>query len=227
MDIDLIRSGCLADKEVGGRSEVDGELIIRRFCNQGRRMSYHHWQMRSGILCGPGPPGCRRRNFILRYILTKYLSDAGVQWGAAPAVKVFGGCKPQLDKILGILVEGHIDTCLGIFHEYETKNLKAWDTNGFVGSCLRWVDASLSSLEFSWEQIFLGKQFSSPGCAASVCKSLKSLKGVQLEKATESMTESVETPCRQRCPTHGSDDVFANVHFTIISETLPCFPKMF
>lgn len=41
-------------------------------------------------------------------------------------------------------------------------------------------------------------------------ESLKSLQGDLLEKATESVTETIETPSHQRRPTRGSDDVLAD-----------------
>lgn len=41
-------------------------------------------------------------------------------------------------------------------------------------------------------------------------ESLKSLQGDLLEKATESVSETVETPSHQRRPTRGSDDVMAD-----------------
>lgn len=151
---------------------------------------------------------------MIRTAAVNYLLDAGVQWGSAPAVKgvrdssvellhslvavhaeVFGGCTPQLDKILGILVEGLIDTFLGLFHEYETKNLKALDTNGFCQLML----------ELEYFETILNPYFT-----RDARESLKSLQGVLLEKATESVTESVETPSHQRRPTRGSDDVLAD-----------------
>ncbi|KAI7996921.1 Exocyst complex component SEC5A [Camellia lanceoleosa] len=77
-----------------------------------------------------------------------YLLDSGVQWGEEPAVKgvrdaaiellhtlvavhaeVFAQ-KPLLDKTLGILVEGLIDTFLSLFHENKTKDLRSLDANG-------------------------------------------------------------------------------------------------
>ncbi|KAL2519898.1 Exocyst complex component SEC5A [Forsythia ovata] len=150
----------------------------------------------------------------IRTAAVNYLLDAGVQWGAAPAVKgvrdstvellhalvavhaeVFGGCKPQLDKILGILVEGLLDTFLGLFHEYESTNLKALDANGFCQLML----------ELEYVETILNPYFSH-----DARESLKSLQGVLLEKATESVTESVETPSHQRRPTRGSDDVLTD-----------------
>ena len=46
-------------------------------------------------------------------------------------MQVFAGAKPLLDKTLGILVEGLIDTFISIFHENELKDLKSLDANGF------------------------------------------------------------------------------------------------
>ncbi|XP_039071383.1 exocyst complex component SEC5A-like isoform X2 [Hibiscus syriacus] len=87
---------------------------------------------------------------LIRTAATNYLLDSGVQWGSAPAVKgvrdaavellhtlvavhaeVFAGAKPLLDKTLGILVEGLIDTLISLFHENESKDLGSLDTNGF------------------------------------------------------------------------------------------------
>lgn len=45
--------------------------------------------------------------------------------------QVFAGAKPLLDKTLGILVEGLIDTFISIFRENEATDLSALDTNGF------------------------------------------------------------------------------------------------
>lgn len=47
------------------------------------------------------------------------------------SLQVFAGCKLLLDKTLGILVEGLIDTFLSLFHENKTKDLRALDSNGF------------------------------------------------------------------------------------------------
>ncbi|KAG4397823.1 hypothetical protein GLYMA_10G217200v4 [Glycine max] len=87
---------------------------------------------------------------LIRSAAMNYLLHSGIQWGAAPAVKgvrdaavellhtlvavhaeVFAGAKPLLDKTLGILVEGLIDTFISIFHENEATDLSALDTNGF------------------------------------------------------------------------------------------------
>ncbi|KAG2698595.1 hypothetical protein I3760_07G158100 [Carya illinoinensis] len=133
---------------------------------------------------------------LIRTAAVNYLLDSGIQWGAAPAVKgvrdaavellhtmvavhaeVFAGAKRLLDKTLGILVEGLIDTFLSLFHENKTKDLRSLDANGFC-------------------QLML--------------ESLKSLQGVLLEKATESMTEAVENPGHNRRPTRGSEDALTD-----------------
>lgn len=58
-------------------------------------------------------------------------------------VQVFSGCKPLLDKTLGVLVEGLIDTLLSIFHENESKELRSLDANGFcqlmLEVCVFWL----------------------------------------------------------------------------------------
>ncbi|KAL0432279.1 UNVERIFIED_CONTAM: Exocyst complex component SEC5A [Sesamum latifolium] len=129
---------------------------------------------------------------LIRSAAVNYLLDAGVQWGAAPAVKgvrdvavdllhtlvavhaeVFAGCKPLLDKTLGILVEGLIDIFLGLFNENKTKDLRALDPNGF----------SQLMLERFMEQ---------------VCP---------IGKGNRTVTEPVETPSHQRRATRGIDDV--------------------
>lgn len=46
-------------------------------------------------------------------------------------MQVFSGCKPLLDKVLGILVEGLIDILLGLFNENKTTDLRALDPSGF------------------------------------------------------------------------------------------------
>ncbi|XP_073305161.1 exocyst complex component SEC5A-like isoform X2 [Primulina huaijiensis] len=98
---------------------------------------------------------------LIRAAAVNYLLDAGVQWAAAPAVKgvrdatvellhtlvsvhaeVFAGCKPLLDKTLGILVEGLIDIFLGLFNENKSKDLRALDTNGF---CQLMLESSTGS----------------------------------------------------------------------------------
>ncbi|KAJ6954089.1 exocyst complex component SEC5B-like [Populus alba x Populus x berolinensis] len=134
--------------------------------------------------------------------------------GAAPAVKgvrdaavellhtlvavhseVFAGAKPLLDKTLGILVEGLIDTFLSLFHENKSKDLRSLDANGFCQLMLE--------LEY-FETIL------NPYLTPDARESLKSLQGVLLEKATENVTEAVENPGHQRRPTRGSEDALAD-----------------
>ncbi|KAL3504465.1 hypothetical protein ACH5RR_034306 [Cinchona calisaya] len=151
---------------------------------------------------------------LIRTAAVNYFLDAGIQWGGAPTVKgvrdatmellhtlvavhaeVFAGCKPLLDKTLGILVEGLIDTFLSLFHENKTKDFRALDANGFCQLML----------ELEYFETILNPYFTS-----DARESLKSLQGDLLEKATESVTETVETPSHQRRPTRGSDDVLAD-----------------
>ncbi|PHT83962.1 Exocyst complex component SEC5B [Capsicum annuum] len=148
---------------------------------------------------------------LIRTAAINYFLD-GVQWGAAPAVKgvrdaavellhtlvavhaeVFAGCKPLLDKTLGILVEGLIDTFLSLFHENQDKDLRALDANGFCQLML----------ELDYFETILNPYFTH-----ETRESLKTLQGVLLEKATESVAEATETPTHNRRPTRGSDDVF-------------------
>ncbi|XP_048226589.1 exocyst complex component SEC5A isoform X2 [Ricinus communis] len=87
---------------------------------------------------------------MVRTAAMNYLLNSGVQWGATPAVKgvrdaavellhtlvavhseVFAGAKPLLDKTLGILVEGLIDTFLSLLYENKSKDLRSLDSNGF------------------------------------------------------------------------------------------------
>lgn len=151
---------------------------------------------------------------LIRTAAVNYLLDAGTQWGAAPVVKgvrdasvellhtlvsvhaeVFAGCKPLLDKTLGILVEGLIDTFLSLFHENQDKELRALDANGFCQLML----------ELEYFETILNQYFT-----PDARESLKSLQGDLLEKATESASETIETPSHRRRPTRGSDDVLAD-----------------
>jgi len=50
-----------------------------------------------------------------------------------------------LDKTLGILVEGLIDTFISIFHENEATDLSAIDTNGF---CQLMLEVSFSTAAY-------------------------------------------------------------------------------
>ncbi|XP_052200821.1 exocyst complex component SEC5A-like isoform X2 [Diospyros lotus] len=151
---------------------------------------------------------------LTRMAAMNYLLDSGFQWGAAHAVKgvrdaavellhtmvavhaeVFAGCKPLLDKILGILVEGLIDTLLSLFHENKTKDLRSLDANGFCQLML----------ELEYFEIILNPYFTH-----EARESLTSLRGVLLEKATESVSESIETPSHHRRPTRGSEDALSD-----------------
>ena len=63
-----------------------------------------------------------------------------------PSLQVFSGCKPLLDKTLGIVVEGLVDTFLSLFHEYKTKDLRLLDANGFCQLMLEVNNAVLLCL---------------------------------------------------------------------------------
>ncbi|KAH0710773.1 hypothetical protein KY284_012200 [Solanum tuberosum] len=150
-----------------------------------------------------------KRN-LFRTAAVNYLLESGVQWGAAPAVKgvrdaavdllhtlvavhaeVFAGCKPLLDKTLGILVEGLIDTFLSLFHENQETDFTVLDVNGFCQLML----------ELDYFETILNTYFTH-----EARESLKTLQGVLLEKATESVPETVETPSHSRRQTRGNDD---------------------
>ncbi|CAH9067532.1 unnamed protein product [Cuscuta epithymum] len=154
-----------------------------------------------------------KTNLIIA-VANNYLLDAGVQWGAAPAVKgvrdaavellhtlvavhaeVFAGCKPLLDKTLGILVEGLIDTFISLFNENQTQDLRALDANGFCQIML----------ELEYFETILNPYFT-----PEARESLKSLQGLLLEKAAETVMETAETPSHSRRPTRGSDDVMTD-----------------
>ncbi|KAF5735361.1 Exocyst complex component sec5 isoform 1 [Tripterygium wilfordii] len=151
---------------------------------------------------------------LIRTAAMNYLFDSGVQWGAAPTVKgvrdaavellhtlvavhaeVFAGAKPLLDKTLSILVEGLIDTFLSLFHEYKTKDLRLLDANGFCQLML----------ELEYFETILNPYFTD-----DARESLKSLQGLLLEKATESVAEAVENLGHHRRPTRGSEDALAD-----------------
>ncbi|KAF3778865.1 Exocyst complex component [Nymphaea thermarum] len=146
---------------------------------------------------------------LIRDAATAYLLDGGIQWGAAPSVKglrdaavellhtlisvhaeVFSGAKPLLEKTLSVLVEGLIDTLLGLFNENQSKDLKSLDTNGFCQLML----------EFEYFETILHAYITSEAREA-----LKSLHDLLLEKASESVNESLETPMHGRRPTRGED----------------------
>ncbi|KAL5714951.1 Exocyst complex component S5A [Ranunculus cassubicifolius] len=161
---------------------------------------------------------------LIRVAAVNYLLDAGIQWGGAPAVKgvrdaavellhtlvsvhaeVFSGAKPLLDKTLGILVEGLIDTFLGLFHENESKNLKSLDPNGFCQLML----------ELEYFETILNPYFTS-----EATESLKSLQAVLLEKASENVSDASENPGHNRRPTRGSEDAVADQGMTISPDDL-------
>ncbi|CAN0909983.1 Exocyst complex component SEC5A [Linum grandiflorum] len=147
---------------------------------------------------------------LIRTAAMNYLLNSGIQWGAAPPVKgvrdaavellhtlvsvhaeVFAGAKPLLDKTLGILVEGLIDTFLSLFHENEEGDFRSLDANGFCQLMI----------ELEYFETILNPYFT-----PAARESLKSLQGVLLEKATENVSEVAENPGHQRRPTRGSED---------------------
>ncbi|KAG1369794.1 hypothetical protein COCNU_15G001600 [Cocos nucifera] len=109
--------------------------------------------------------------------------------------KVFSGARPLLEKTLGILVEGLIDTFISLFHENKTKDLRSLDANGFCQLML----------ELEYFETVLHMYFSPDAMEA-----LKSLQGLLLEKACESANESSENPGHHRRPTRGSEDAMAD-----------------
>ncbi|KAK9073222.1 hypothetical protein SSX86_007546 [Deinandra increscens subsp. villosa] len=144
---------------------------------------------------------------------TNYLLDAGLQWGGAPAVKgvrdpavelmhtlvtvhaeVFAGCEPLLDKTLGILVEGLVDTLLSLFHEHKDTNFKLLDANGYCQLML----------ELEYFETILNQYFTS-----GASESLKSLQGILLEKATESCSRGSDDDEKQQGGTISPDDLIA------------------
>lgn len=151
---------------------------------------------------------------LIRNAALNYLLDSGIQWGGAPAVKgirdatidllhiivavhaeVYSGAKPLLEKTMGILVEGLIDTFLSLFHENKTKDLRLLDTNGFCQLML----------ELEYFETVLHTYFS-----ADAHEALKSLQGLLLEKACESTTELAENPGHRRRATRGSEDAMTD-----------------
>lgn len=147
---------------------------------------------------------------LIRSAAINYLLDSGVQWGGAPAVKgirdatidllhtlvavhaeIFSGVKPLLEKTLGILVEGLIDTLLNLFHDNNGQGLKLLDPNGFCQLML----------ELEFFETVLHTYFS-----PAAHEAFKSLQGLLLDKACESATESAENPGHHRRPTRGSED---------------------
>ncbi|KAI7747045.1 hypothetical protein M8C21_025231 [Ambrosia artemisiifolia] len=144
---------------------------------------------------------------------TNYLLDAGLQWGGAPAVKgvrdpavelmhtlvtvhaeVFAGCEPLLDKTLGILVEGLIDTLLSLFLEHKDTNFKLLDANGYCQLML----------ELEYFETILNQYFTS-----GASESLKSLQGILLEKATESCLRESDDDDKHQGGTISPDELIA------------------
>ncbi|CAL1353402.1 unnamed protein product [Linum trigynum] len=147
---------------------------------------------------------------LIRTSAMNYLLNSGIQWGAAPAVKgvrdgavellhtlvsvhaeVFAGAKPLLDRTLGILVEGLIDTFLSLFHENEDGEFRSLDANGFCQLMI----------ELEYFETILNPYFT-----PAARESLKSLQGMLLEKATENVSDVAENPGHQRRPTRGSEE---------------------
>ncbi|KAG9444323.1 hypothetical protein H6P81_015663 [Aristolochia fimbriata] len=154
----------------------------------------------------------RAKANLIRASAVNYLLDAGVQWSGASIVKgvrdaavellltlvaahaeVFAGAKPMLEKTLGILVEGLLDTLLSLFQEKKAKEIKSLDANGFCQLML----------ELEYFETVLNSYFTPEAYEA-----LKALQAALLEKATESASEMVENPGpgHQRRPTRGSED---------------------
>lgn len=46
-------------------------------------------------------------------------------------LQVFAGAKPLLEKIIGVLIEGLIDTFLSLVEEHRSDDLRSIDANGF------------------------------------------------------------------------------------------------
>lgn len=80
-------------------------------------------------LCGVGVDvkleWCFRIYCLIQRVLNWLVLTYYLPW------QVFAGAKPLLDKTLGILVEGLIDTFLSLFHENKSKDLRTLDANGF------------------------------------------------------------------------------------------------
>ncbi|KAL4182744.1 hypothetical protein AMTRI_Chr11g94660 [Amborella trichopoda] len=167
---------------------------------------------------------------LIRSAASTYLLDGGVHWGGAPAVKgvrdaavellhtlvavhaeVYAGAKPYLEKMLSILVEGLIDTFLSLFHENKDGSLKSLDTNGFCQLML----------ELEYFETILHAYFTPDAREA-----LNSLKGLLLEKASES-TETVENPGHNRRPTRGSEEALMDDKQTVSPDDLIAMAQQF
>lgn len=69
-------------------------------------------------------------------------------------MQVFAGCKPLLDKTLGVLVEGLIDIFLGLLNEYSATDFRALDANGFCQLMLEVSCGIITLLNLSTTTIF-------------------------------------------------------------------------
>jgi exocyst complex component 2 len=166
---------------------------------------------------------------LIRTAATNYLLDSGIQWGSAPQVKgirdaavellhtlvavhaeVFAGAKPLLDKILGVLIEGLIDTFLSVVEENRSSDLRSIDANGFCQLMF----------ELEYFETVLYSYFTS-----AATESLKSLQGTVLEIAIESISEAVETPGHNRRPTRGSEDTVSDDKQSVSADDLLALTK--
>ncbi|CAD5317408.1 unnamed protein product [Arabidopsis thaliana] len=166
---------------------------------------------------------------LIRTAATNYLLDSGIQWGSAPQVKgirdaavellhtlvavhaeVFAGAKPLLDKILGVLIEGLIDTFLSLVEENRSSDLRSIDANGFCQLMF----------ELEYFETVLNSYFTS-----AATESLKSLQGTVLEIAIESISEAVETPGHNRRPTRGSEDTVSDDKQSVSADDLLALTK--
>ncbi|KAK9069654.1 hypothetical protein SSX86_011558 [Deinandra increscens subsp. villosa] len=185
----------------GGKDEADNDVddLVRSFSGLEEKVLAQYTMAKANHI---------------RTAAVNYLLDAGVQWGGSPPVKglrdasvellhtlvavhaeVSGGCKPLLDKILRILVEGLMDTLLSLFHEHKDTDIRILDANGFCQLML----------ELEYFETILNQYFT-----PEVSESLRSLQGVILEKATESSSEASDTPKHRRRATRGSDDLLGD-----------------
>jgi len=105
--------------------------------------------------------------------------------------EVYAGAKPFLEKTISILVEGLMDTLLGIFSENKTEALKLLDINGYCQLMLE-LDYFETILHIYLTPV-----------AHEVLKSLREL---LLEKATDTVKDSSENVGHNRRQTRGSED---------------------
>ncbi|KAH9321769.1 hypothetical protein KI387_016408, partial [Taxus chinensis] len=152
-----------------------------------------------------------------------YILEDGVQWGGAPTVKgvrdaavellhplvavhaeVYGGAKPFLENTISILVEGLMDTLLGVFAENRTKALKSLDVNGYCQLML----------ELDYFETILHTYLTPVALEA-----LKSLRDLLLEKASETVSESLDNVGHNKRLTRGggSEDGLAGDERQLVS----------